>query len=141
MNVRNCIINNKNHQPKFTAGILLFIWCKLEGYSIIVKIFIDQMKRILILALILIPMIGKPQNPDSTWIVNNYHKIERTIPMRDGVKLFTSIYIPNDLSEDHPVLMTRTPYSCEPYGEKLWKNFWNSYQKSYFKENYIIHSS
>lgn len=47
----------------------------------------------------------------------NYTKIERMIPMRDGVKLFTAIYIPVDSSEDYPFLMTRTPYSVAPYGE------------------------
>jgi len=47
----------------------------------------------------------------------NYIKIERMIPMRDGVKLFTAIYIPKDNTEKHPFLMMRTPYSCAPYGE------------------------
>lgn len=57
--------------------------------------------------------------PDTltAFIQANYTKIERRIPMRDGVTLFTSIYIPRDSSEDHPILMMRTPYSCAPYGE------------------------
>ena len=38
------------------------------------------------------------------------------IPMRDGVKLFTSIYIPKDASKPHPILLMRTPYSVAPYG-------------------------
>jgi uncharacterized protein len=78
------------------------------------------------------------QNADSTWIVNNYIKIERQITMRDGIKLFTSIYVPKDNSENHPILMERTPYSCAPYGEDKWKDFWSSYQKVYFKEGYIM---
>src|SRR5437762_172829 len=53
---------------------------------------------------------------------NNYTKIERMIPMRDGVKLFTAIYIPNDNSEKHPFLLERTPYSCAPYGESNYRN-------------------
>ena len=36
------------------------------------------------------------QNADSTWFVNNYTKKEVYIPMRDGIKLFTSFYIPKD---------------------------------------------
>jgi uncharacterized protein len=36
--------------------------------------------------------------------------------MRDGVKLFTSIYAPKDTSVTYPILLTRTPYSIEPYG-------------------------
>ena len=75
---------------------------------------------------------------DSAWIMDNYYKIERMVPMRDGVKLFTSIYIPKDTSEKHPFLLTRTPYSSAPYGEKNIKGFWNSYQRLYLRENYII---
>jgi putative CocE/NonD family hydrolase len=36
--------------------------------------------------------------------------------MRDGVKQFTSIYAPKDTSVTYPILLTRTPYSMEPYG-------------------------
>jgi len=78
------------------------------------------------------------QNADSIRIVNNYTKMERLITMRDGIKLFTSIYIPKDNSEDHPILITRTPYSCEPYGENNWKDYWNTYLKAYFREGYIM---
>ncbi len=58
--------------------------------------------------------------------------------MRDGVRLFTSIYAPKDTAEKHPVLMTRTPYSCAPYGKDNWKDYWNSYKKAYCKEGYIL---
>ena len=36
--------------------------------------------------------------------------------MRDGVKLFTSVYVPKDGAQTYPILLTRTPYSCRPYG-------------------------
>lgn len=78
------------------------------------------------------------QNADSTWIVNNYIKMEKSITMRDGIKIFTSIYIPKDKTEKHPILITRTPYSCAPYGENTFRDFWNSYQNEYFKEGYIM---
>ncbi|MBA2761765.1 MAG: X-Pro dipeptidyl-peptidase, partial [Segetibacter sp.] len=65
------------------------------------------MKLLFSLALIFIPLASFSQNADSIWIRNNYYKIERLIPMRDGVKLFTSIYIPKDSSEKHPILLTR----------------------------------
>ncbi len=47
-----------------------------------------------------------------------YTKYEYRIPMRDGVKLFTSVYVPKDASRDrrYPILMTRTPYGVAPYG-------------------------
>jgi putative CocE/NonD family hydrolase len=45
-----------------------------------------------------------------------YTKYEFKIPMRDGKKLFTSVYAPKDTSQTYPILMTRTPYTCRPYG-------------------------
>ena len=75
---------------------------------------------------------------DSTWIRDNYYKIERYVLTRDGVELFTSIYIPKDTTEAHPILLTRTPYSCAPYGENNWRRYWYSYQKEYFQEGYIM---
>ena len=44
--------------------------------------------------------------------------------MRDGARLFTTLYIPRDTSEQHPILMTRTPYSCAPYGAEKWHNYY-----------------
>ena len=62
-----------------------------------------------------LPLTAQTSFPqDSAWIVNNYIKQEIMIPMRDGVKLFTSVYMPKDNSESHPILMSRTPYSCAP---------------------------
>ncbi|GAB4243701.1 MAG: CocE/NonD family hydrolase [Acidobacteriota bacterium] len=46
----------------------------------------------------------------------HYDKFEYRIPMRDGVRLFTAVYIPKDRSRTYPILMTRTPYSVAPYG-------------------------
>ncbi|WP_221391724.1 CocE/NonD family hydrolase [Dyadobacter sp. NIV53] len=62
-------------------------------------------------------------NEDSLYIREHYTKIERMIPMRDGIKLFTAIYIPKDISasKTYPVLLNRTPYSSAPYGEELFK--------------------
>ena len=58
--------------------------------------------------------------------------------MRDGVKLFTSIYIPNDNNVKHPILLWRTPYSCAPYGENNFESYWNSYRMAYVKEKFIM---
>lgn len=58
---------------------------------------------------------------DSLYIRQNYTKIERLIPMRDGVKLFTSIYMPKSTAQKYPILLDRTPYSVAPYGEDKYK--------------------
>jgi len=51
------------------------------------------------------------------YVREHYTKHEHRIPMRDGVHLFTSVYVPKDTSEAYPILMRRTPYSVSPYGE------------------------
>ena len=50
-----------------------------------------------------------------------YTKYEYRIPMRDGKRLFTSVYVPKDASQKWPILMNRTPYTVSPYGEDLYK--------------------
>lgn len=46
------------------------------------------------------------------WSVReHYTKYEYRIPMRDGVRLFTVVYVPKDSSKPYPFLMDRTPYS------------------------------
>lgn len=54
------------------------------------------------------------QNADQ--VRARYTKYEYMIPMRDGVKLFTSVYVPKYSAERYPILLTRTPYSVYPYG-------------------------
>jgi putative CocE/NonD family hydrolase len=78
------------------------------------------------------------QNTDSIWMKQHYVKREINIPMRDGVRLFTSIYTPIDSTKLHPLLLARTPYSCAPYGEKNWMPFWNAYWMAYIKEGYTF---
>ncbi len=96
------------------------------------------MKKIFVILLVILGLYVNAQEIDSTWFRKNYTKQEVYITMRDGVKLFTSIYIPKSKSEKHPVLMTRTPYSCRPYGDDKYSNLWRSYKKEYLKEGYIM---
>jgi uncharacterized protein len=42
-------------------------------------------------------------------IREHYTKYEHKIPMRDGVKLFTSVYVPKETSRPFPIVLTRTP--------------------------------
>lgn len=95
------------------------------------------MKKFALLAVLTLPLAAFSQNADSAWLMNNYTKKEVSIPMRDGIKLFTSIYIPKDQTEKHPILLTRTPYSVWPYG-KSFRAYWRSYMMRYCKENYIM---
>jgi uncharacterized protein len=58
------------------------------------------------------------QDADSAFLRSNYTKYEYRIPMRDSVKLFTAVYVPNDASatNTYPIVLERTPYSVAPYG-------------------------
>jgi len=59
--------------------------------------------------------------PKEDYVRAHYTKYEYRIPMRDGKKLFTSVYVPKDDSQPYPILMDRTPYSVGPYGEDAYK--------------------
>ena len=61
--------------------------------------------------------------PDTAWLRTHFAKREVMIPMRDGVKLFTSIYMPRDTTKAYPILLTRTPYSAQPYGEERYSRY------------------
>ena len=46
----------------------------------------------------------------------SYTKYEYRIPMRDGVTLFTQVYLPKDSTRGYPFLVQRTPFGVSPYG-------------------------
>jgi putative CocE/NonD family hydrolase len=55
----------------------------------------------------------------AAFIRENYTKFEYHISMRDGARLFTSVYVPKDVFTDgrsYPILMQRTGYNVAPYG-------------------------
>jgi len=76
------------------------------------------MKKLFLLLILFASICSYGQREEkATYISNNYIKKEYQIPMRDGVKLFTTVYEPVDKSKKHPIIITRTPYSLSPYGE------------------------
>jgi hypothetical protein len=62
-----------------------------------------------------------PSAPEEDYVKAHYTKYEYRIPMRDGVRLFTAVYVPKDTSQSYPFLMDRTPYSVAPYGEDQYR--------------------
>jgi putative CocE/NonD family hydrolase len=68
----------------------------------------------------------QPDPPAESFVKSHYTKYEYRIPMRDGKKLFTAVYVPkssafatgqNPDPGPYPIMMDRTPYSVGPYGE------------------------
>lgn len=76
------------------------------------------------MTLTLTPSLAEDQQETLTraeYIRANYTKYEYRVPMRDGVRLFTIAYLPNDASEAYPILLFRTPYQVGPYGADRYK--------------------
>ena len=69
-------------------------------------------------------------------IQQNYTKEEIQIEMRDGVKLFTSVYAPRDKSISYPILIIRMPFNSEPDKDRYSK--WPSWFPHLLKEKYIL---
>jgi putative CocE/NonD family hydrolase len=83
-----------------------------------------RLKRLLLLALSLLspvlPALAQTRPAAGSGSLEytraHYTKHDFRIPMRDGSRLFTSVYTPKDASKSYPILMQRTPYSVGPYG-------------------------
>ena len=68
---------------------------------------------------ILLPVLSFGQGVDK--VKELYTKYEYRITMRDGKRLFTSVYVPKDTAEPRGILLSRTPYSVAPYGVDKYK--------------------
>lgn len=103
---------------------------------------INRLKICLLIAILFAYAIAlKAQQPQNTelaeYIKANYSKREVMIPVRDGIKLFTSIYEPKDKSKKYPILLNRTPYTVQPYGADKFKTSLGP-SELYAKEGYIF---
>jgi putative CocE/NonD family hydrolase len=71
------------------------------------------------------------------YLKKKYDKQEVYITMRDGIRLFTSIYTPRNKTHTHPVLLNRTPYNIEPGGVQSYNYFVYAYSR-YTDDDYIM---
>jgi len=81
--------------------------------------------RILFLRLVLLSLglpLGAQDTSDAFDVKAHYEKREYQLSMRDGAKLFTSVYMPRDTTQDYPILLLRTPYGVAPYGPDTYRN-------------------
>ena len=81
------------------------------------------------------PIPAASNSPEA--LKQKYDKQEVYITMRDGVRLFTSIYTPKDSSIKHPILIDRTPYDIEPGGPHNFNFFMQVYSR-YTEDGYIM---
>jgi len=75
------------------------------------------MKNLLLVCALLAPVLAQ-QKYD---VRANYRKAEYMAPMRDGVRLHTTVYTPRKSNEKLPFLLFRTPYGTGPYGPEAYR--------------------
>jgi putative CocE/NonD family hydrolase len=68
---------------------------------------------------------------------DHYSKHEHRIPMRDGARLFTVVYLPRDVAGPRPIMLTRTPYGVGPYGEGNYRDNLGP-SEAFTKEKFIF---
>ncbi len=93
--------------------------------------------RYLVLLLCLLAFSTHAFAQEELDIPARYTKTEQLIPMRDGVKLFTSIYVPKDTAQKYPIMFNRTPYSVSPYGADKFKTALGP-SPAFAREGYIF---
>ncbi|MBI5280043.1 MAG: CocE/NonD family hydrolase [Candidatus Solibacter usitatus] len=81
-----------------------------------------------------------PAPPDerAQYVRQNYTKYEFMVPVRDGVKLFTAVYVPKDKSQQYPIMLLRTPYSVAPYGPENYRGSLGPASEKFMREGFIF---
>jgi putative CocE/NonD family hydrolase len=80
------------------------------------------MRRALVVLTLLMAFPAAASSQGLEHVKSHYTKYEYRIPMRDGARLFTAVYVPKDDSVKYPILLNRTPYSVAPYGADQYKS-------------------
>jgi len=75
--------------------------------------------------------------PPADYVRANFTKYEYRIAMRDGARLFTSVYVPKNCETRCPILLNRTPYSVAPYGVDQYRTSIGP-SEQVMKDGYII---
>ena len=99
-------------------------WSSLVAQEILSKMLNPYRVLFAFLAVLALPFpLVRAQQPApdalrEEYVRAHYTKYEYRILMRDGKRLFTSVFVPKDAAAGpYPFLMERTPYSVAPYGE------------------------
>ena len=106
----------------------------VRGFRVI-RVFCGSYFAASTLVLLLTPLLATAQTEAE--VKAHYVKSEHQIVMRDGVRLFTSIYSPKDQSRAYPIMLHRTPYSVSPYGLDEYKTSVGP-SELFQKEKYIF---
>lgn len=95
---------------------------------------------LVLLAVLTAQALAQPAPPEAErrqYVQAHYTKYEYRIPMRDGVRLFTAVYVPKDASQSYPFLLMRTPYTVAPYGADNYLQLPSNLEK-FYREGFIF---
>ena len=93
------------------------------------------MRRLLAVGLLLVPCGARAQATTDASLV--FDKVEAMVPMRDGIRLNTEIYVPKNTTEKLPILLTRTPYGL-PHDKKGFNNAFGHSYAELARDGYVF---
>jgi putative CocE/NonD family hydrolase len=67
------------------------------------------------------PVSAQETTSPAKFIRENYTRATFKIPVRDGVRLHTIVYMPRDQAQTYPILLLRTPYGIGPYDDEQFR--------------------
>ncbi|MFY9553216.1 MAG: CocE/NonD family hydrolase [Blastocatellia bacterium] len=111
-------VDNNDHTNAITRAIARNAWSSRRRFVFTSLAFI-----LVLLAGALVTAASQQPGPASQPAVQSAKPIEQMVPMRDSVKLATSIFLPQGKGP-WPVVLVRTPYGkdLQATGNSLWTN-------------------
>src|SRR5438874_2559361 len=77
--------------------------------------------RLIVLAVVLLARPSVVRAQESTDA--RFDRIEAMVPMRDGAKLHTLLYVPKEARGPLPIIIIRTPYGIDGRAERNFRDY------------------
>ena len=87
-------------------------------------------------AMVLPSVVAAQKDAAEDKVAELFSKTESMIPMRDGIKLHTEIFVPKNSREPLPFLLTRTPYGVTD--DKGKNHYLDGSYNEFFRDGYIF---
>ncbi len=114
--LKTCRTRLERSRPKKYNRLILLLFVKTKLVALIVSSIIIVAASTTLLV-IFIPKKAPHSElfqwdyPANSTFSNHYAKITYMIPMGDGIRLATDVYLPLYINESKPVIFARTPYN------------------------------
>jgi putative CocE/NonD family hydrolase len=93
-------------------------------------------QQLVLLAMVVAPSLAHAQVATDPSLV--FDRIEAMVPMRDGVRLETEVYLPKGTKEKLPVLFMRTPYGFSPNAQGYSEWLSRPWLRDLLRDGYIL---